>query len=214
MDELQEKLLPFIKEHGIALALGVVGLVCLGYGLITFSQSPSDDSTAISSDKSDFVSITPQPPVTATPKQITIDIEGAVQKPGVYKLLATSRVQDALIAAGGMSQSADRGQIAKSLNLAAPLMDGAKLYIPAVGEQMMTSGSDASNPAGVQGASAETVNINNASEEDLDALPGVGPVTAQKIMSNRPYQSVDELVDKKIVGQSVYGKIKDLVSVY
>src|SRR5476651_670872 len=93
--------------------------------------------------------------------------------------------------------------------------DGAKLYIPAVGEHVMTSGSALDSSTGIiQGNGTKTVNINQASESDRDALPGVGPVTAQKIIDKRPYQSVQELLDKKVVGQSVFLKIKDQVSVY
>jgi competence protein ComEA len=80
---------------------------------------------------------------------------------------------------------------------------------------MVTSEGTSSNSSGsVQGSSTGSVNINQATEEELDALPGVGPVTAQKIISNRPYQSVDDLVSKKAVGQSVFSKIKDQVRVY
>ena len=72
--------------------------------------------------------------------------------------------------------------------MAAPLRWGSKLYIPAVGEQMMTSGDNSNSSSGtVQSISNGTVNINQASEEQLDALPGIGPVTAQKIISNRSY---------------------------
>jgi competence protein ComEA len=211
--ELQEKLLPFIKEHGIALFLGVVGLFCLGYGLITLSQPQTPEFSNLQPSQDTISSV--RAPVTTIPKQITIDIEGSVQKPGVYTLPATSRTQDALIAAGGLSENADRQQVAQRLNLAAPLTDGAKLYIPVAGEQMVAAGTGSDSSTGtVKGASSKTININQSNEADLDALPGVGPVTAQKIIDNRPYQSVQDLLDKKIVGQSVFTKIKDQVTVY
>jgi competence protein ComEA len=214
MDEFHEKLLPFIKEHGIALALGMAGLVCLGFGLLTMSQPQTAD---ISSNPQPAIGRSSQVRTAVSPivKQITIDIEGAVEKPGVYTMSANSRIQNALIAAGGLAQTADRQLVAQNLNLAAPLTDGAKLYIPAVGEQMMTSGNTSNSSSGtVQGTGTKLININQAGESDLDALPGVGPVTAQKIIDNRPYQSVGDLLDKKVVGQSVYTKIKDQVSVY
>jgi len=212
MDEFQGKLAPFIKEYGIALSLSIVGLICVGYGLLSLSQTHKADSA------SDFppsqTITTARPPLSPPVKQITIDIEGSVQKPGVYKLPSDSRIQNALIIAGGLSGNADRQQVSQNLNLAAPLTDGAKIYIPAVGEQMTGSvmSSNISSGNAVQGASA--VNINQASESELDALAGVGPVTAQKIISNRPYASIDDLISKKVVGQSVYGKIKDFVTVY
>lgn len=213
MDELSEKLLPFIKEHLIALLLGIVGISCLGFGLLSFTQSrPSQDDNFQQKQTDSFET---KPQISPITKQITIDVEGAVQKPGVYSLPATSRIQNALIAAGGLSDGADRQLVAQNVNLAAPLTDGAKLYIPAVGEQMMTSGNTSSGGSGSgNGMSTKTVNINQASESDLDGLPGVGPVTAQKIIDNRPYQNVQDLVTKKAVGQSVFTKIKDMVSAY
>ena len=207
--ELQDKLLPLLREHAIALGIGMAGLIFVGYGLMTLSRPQSSNTVA------------PPPAGTAVrnavsplAKEITIDIEGAVEKPGVYKLPAQSRIQDALIAAGGLSQNADRQKIAQTVNLAAPLTDSAKLYLPAVGEHYAGSGiaSGTSTDTG-QGASG-IVNINQASEAELDALPGVGAVTAQRIIDGRPYQGTQDLVTKKIVGQSEFEKIKDQISVY
>lgn len=213
---MDERVVSFLKEHAIALGLGLAGLVCLGYGMISLSAPPK------SGDGIDFQSqqgVTEKSEAsTKNGKEVTVDVEGAVEKPGVYKLDGDSRVQDALIAAGGLSSSADRQKVSQNVNLAAPLTDSAKLYIPFAGEQTMTSsgGTDSSSGIGnaVLGTSTKMVNINTASESELDALSGVGPVTAQKIISNRPYQKIDELVSKKAVGASVFSKIKDQVSVY
>ena len=102
--------------------------------------------------------------------------------------------------------------------MAAPLTDGAKLYIPAVGEQMTGSGESSNSSSAddntVLGAQTKTININTASDSDLETLSGVGPATAQKIIAGRPYHSAQELLDKKIVGTSVFGKIKEKVTVY
>src|SRR5882672_4382465 len=161
--DFEERVLPFFKEHAIALVLGVVGVLCVGYGLLSSSKpQTSPDTTQFQSFQD-----TPAPvknAVSPIVKQITIDIEGAVIKPGVFQLPQNSRVQDALIAAGGMSQSADRKKIALELNMAQPLMDGAKLYIPAVGEQVMTSGGSSGNALG---SATTMVNINQASESEL-----------------------------------------------
>lgn len=149
----------------------------------------------------------------ASIKTITVDIEGAVAKPGIYNLLPDARVSDAIRSAGGLTAQADRERIDKTINRAAKLVDGAKLYFPKIGElssaQTQTS-SVHSSPANIAGSSI--VNINLASQADLEALPGVGPVTAKKIVDNRPYQTLEELVNKKAVGQSLYAKIKDLIS--
>ena len=173
----EETILPFLKEHAVVLVLCTAGVICLGYGLFSISQQQgsSQDQQFQS-----FTSVSPKKIVVSPTiaKQITIDVEGAVAKPGIHLLPQNSRVQDAILAAGGMSKKVDRKNVAQNLNLAAPLTDGAKLYIPAVGEQMTTSGSNSNNSSGtVQGAATKMVNINQATEADLDALPGVGLVT-------------------------------------
>lgn len=112
-----------------------------------------------------------------------------------------------MIAAGGLSARADREWVAKNLNLAMKLTDGAKVYVPAFGEN---AGAPGSSEALVSG----TININTGSASELDGLPGVGPVTAQKIIDNRPYSSVQDLLSKKAVNQKVFDNIKDKISVF
>lgn len=138
--------------------------------------------------------------------QITVDVSGAVLRPGVYDLPADSRIRDALIKAGGVSADADREYVAKVVNLAARLTDGAKVYIPHTGEAVAGATS-------MSGA-ASLININTASVAELDSLPGIGKVTAEKIIDNRPYGSASELAEKKVLSTSVYEKVKEKVSVY
>jgi competence protein ComEA len=147
----------------------------------------------------------------ASAKEITVDIEGAVQKPGVYSLSATSRVQDALISAGGLSDKADRSKVSKAMNLAAKLVDGAKIYIPQEGEQAMASSGDSGGQTVLGSETSSVININTASESELDSLPGVGPATAAKIIKGRPYSSLEELIQKKILGTKVFSNIKDKI---
>lgn len=110
-----------------------------------------------------------------------------------------------------MSAQADREKVAQTLNLAAHLVDGAKIYIPALGESAPVSGGSSGTETGL---GSQTLNLNTASEKDLDSLPGVGAVTAQKIINGRPYAQVQELLDKKIVSSKVFEEIKEKVSVY
>ncbi|MFI5265545.1 MAG: ComEA family DNA-binding protein, partial [Candidatus Levyibacteriota bacterium] len=116
--------------------------------------------------------------------------------------------QDAFIAAGGLNSSADRNYVARSINLASPLKDGMKIYVPKLGEAPSNSISSSTSTSNGSGP----VSVNSASQEALEALPGIGPVTAGKIIAGRPYSSVDELLTKKAVGKSVYDKIKDSIS--
>jgi competence protein ComEA len=131
-------------------------------------------------------------------------------KPGVYKLSQDARMQDAFISCGGLSSSADRNWVAKNINLAVKLTDGAKIYIPKLGEQTSSSSSYSSGVA----LTSSLININSASEQELDSLSGVGPATATKIINSRPYGSINDLLDKKIVGSKVFQTIKDKISVY
>ena len=143
-------------------------------------------------------------------KKIEVDVEGAVVNEGVYSLDQNVRVKDALIAAGGLSVTADRNFVEKSINLAGKITDGAKIYIPRKGENILNDGAQTVEGS-VQNNSSQ-ININTATAAELDELPGIGLITAQKIMDGRPYSDVSELLSKKIVGQKVYGQIKDKIT--
>jgi competence protein ComEA len=150
-------------------------------------------------------------------KAIYIDVAGAVITPGVYLLDDGQRTQAALAAAGGLAAEADRDWVAKNVNLAAPLKDGQKIFIPRTGAG--GAGIDPTisktTPGVSSGIAAEsTVNINSASAGELDTLPGVGPATAAKIISGRPYTKAEDLIEKKIVSQKVFDNLKDKISFY
>ncbi len=149
--------------------------------------------------------------------QIIIDVSGAVQNPGVYHLSSGSRVEDALIASGGLSEKADRNWVDRNLNKAAKLIDGQKVYVPVqqsnvLGASNLTTQSNVAQSYTT--SDSNLVNINSASLSDLDGLPGIGPVYAQKIIDQRPYSDINELLTKKVLTQSVFNKVKDKISVY
>ena len=144
--------------------------------------------------------------------KLVADVAGAVIKPGVYELKAGARINEALIAAGGLGEVADREWVEKNLNLAAKVTDGQKIYIPSREESNTNKDSPRST---LQGLSLkEKININTASSAELDTLWGVGEATAKKIIDSRPYGAVEELLTKKAVKNNVYEAIKDSVSVY
>ncbi len=210
LELLFERIKPFIKQNWLPLALGLLGLILFIYGLIALLGSASN--------KSDLTFEPAKPALDSAQvntQNIVIDVEGAVVKPGVYSLNQGARVQDALVLALGLSEKADRNWVEKNLNLAAKLSDGAKIYIPRLGE-IQNSAVNAvlgvSSGTDIVGSSA-LINVNTASGAELDTLPGVGPVTAQKIINNRPYATVDELLSKKSVNSKVFSQIKDKVSV-
>ena len=180
-------------------------MIFFAYGLIGLflaNKTSSDDIVFEASSQKNVIEV----------KTIFIDIEGAVVRPGLYKLSHDSRIQDALVVAGGLAASADREYIAKNLNLATKLTDGAKIYIPRVGEAESMKGI-ASIKESAQALTGQ-ININSATEQELDILPGIGTVTAQKIIRGRPYASIDELLSKKIVGSKVFNQIKDKITLY
>jgi competence protein ComEA len=141
-------------------------------------------------------------------QMIWVDVAGAVEKPGVYELGKGSRVKDALVMAGGLSEMAEREYLERVINLAREVEDGQKIYIPRRG----------SDDEKVLGKSVDSlgglIDINSAGISELDTLWGVGPARAKSIVDNRPYGEVGELLSKKVLPENVYEEIKDKVSVY
>ena len=205
--ELISKYSPIIKKHWLPLGLGALGMMFFVYGLIGLFMANKTSSDNIVFEASSSAKLSP-----TEVKTIFIDIEGAVVAPGLYKLPQDSRIQDALIVAGGLAASADRNFVSKNINLAIKLSDGAKIYVPNVGEAV--GGVSVLNASSEGVAVGTLININTSSQPQLETLSGVGPVTAQKIIGGRPYNSVDELLKKKIVGSKVFDQIKDKITVY
>lgn len=150
---------------------------------------------------------------------LIVEVNGAVRRPGVYRLPVDARVADAIAAAGGFGPRVDT-VAAQSLNLAAKVADGDQVRVPARGEVTVTArpaGAGLSGAAAGAGASASgMVNVNAATSAQLEALPGIGPATAAKIIAARassPFGTVDELRSRKVVGQATFEKIRELVTV-
>ena len=140
---------------------------------------------------------------------ILVDVAGWVRRPGVYEFHDGDRVIDAIDAAGG----ARRGAALDALNLAAPLADGTQILVP----RRQASGPVGSVGSVGSGATPSKVNINAASAAELEALPGVGEVIAQRIVdyrtANGPFGSVDDLLDVSGIGEVTLENIRDLVTV-
>ena len=172
---------------------------------------------------------TPQDLITGT--EIRVEVSGAVRIPGVYALPAGSRLIDAITAAGGWGERIDPLRIEICLNLAAPLTDGSAIRIPSrddrflLGVQGILCGTLYAAPgdiaaADVAGSVAATatggkVDLNTATAEQLDTLPGIGPVTAAKIIAARkeaPFLIVDDLRTRGIISDRVLQQIRPLVT--
>jgi len=145
---------------------------------------------------------------TVVPSKIVVEIAGEVIRPGVYEFSGESRIDELLVRAGGFTANADREWISKSLNRAARLVDGQKIYIPAKGEVVSNVVTQLSGNSGGAGG---VVSINTASLGELDKLSGIGQVRAQAIVDNRPYLAVEELFSRKVLPKSVFEKIKDKI---
>jgi competence protein ComEA len=148
--------------------------------------------------------------------ELVVAVAGAVLRPGIYHLPAGSRVADAIEAAGGYGASVDAARADAGLNLAAALKDGEKIRVPVRGEAAASS--PASDGPGISSSAVGggLVNLNAADAAALDALPGVGPATAAKIIAAReqqPFAAVDDLLARKVVGAATLEKLRPLVSV-
>ena len=147
-------------------------------------------------------------PGATTGPALIVDVEGAVVDPGVHSVPAGSRVADAIEAAGGYSTEVDIAAAAAALNLAEQVTDGQKIHVPARGEVVTIPGGATQPPTGTG-----LIDINHASQEQLESLPGIGPVTAAKIIAARPFATIDELDSRDVVGPSVMEQIRDLITV-
>jgi competence protein ComEA len=186
---------------GIALALVlVVGAWLL---LRTPDGPPPDDLLPVAGSSGDPGASTTS---TTAASVVLAHAAGAVLQPGVYELPAGSRVTDLIDAAGGPSPDADLDR----LNLAAPVLDGQRVYVPRVGEVVAAPASGSDEPAG-------PLDLNTATLEQLDALPGVGPATAQAIIAERDrrggFRSVDDLLEVRGIGPAKLEQLRDLVTV-
>jgi competence protein ComEA len=140
-----------------------------------------------------------------------VHILGAVAKPGLYQLHDGARAVDAVAAAGGFTAEADRQQ----LNLARLVSDGEQIYVPKVGEA--GSGPPGSSAVGGAGAVGGKVNINTASESDLETLPRVGPTMAKRIIAwreaNGRFATIEDLMSVTGIGEKTFAELKDLVTI-
>jgi competence protein ComEA len=189
-----------MKQIGYVL-LGVLAGFILAGGLLFVMRAPEGEPIVL------------QPAPTEAP--IAVHVIGAVPRPGLYEFPKGARVQDAVEAAGGLLADADEDAI----NLAALLEDGQQLEIPfKAGAAPPPEADDSGEPpaASVSGAE-DLVNINTATLEELDTLPGIGPTTAQKIIDyreeNGPFAQIEDIINVSGIGPATFENIKDLITV-
>ncbi len=194
----------FFERNKLTVGFLLIGIILVGFGVLGFKIFNFKD------DQVEVQVLGEENQENSNKEELVVEVSGEVQEPGVYKLPVGSRINDLLVTAGGLSADADRDWVAKNVNLAQKLADGAKIYIP-----------NKDNPAiggtNIKDQSQDVtnlINVNTASEAELDTLWGIGPATAQKIISGRPYQKTEELLTKKIIKTNVWEEMKDKISVY
>jgi competence protein ComEA len=159
-----------------------------------------------------------------SPAPLVVHVNGAVAQPGVYTLPVGSRVQDAIDAAGGFALEADE----QSLNLAAALEDGSQITVlrqlpaaePPIPEPTVITrgqGAPLATPARSPTPKSQKININTATQEELESLPMIGPVLAQQIIdyrtANGPFKKIEDIVDVPGIGAKTFEAIRDLITV-
>jgi competence protein ComEA len=193
---LQRRRLLLVAVGSLALIL-LAGRFVLGAGTTTVAPLPPPPA--------------PGAGVTGLPAaRVVVDVVGAVRRPGLYRLEHGSRIADSVARAGGATRKADLSQV----NLAAPLADGEQVVVPRRGVAVAGPGVGGGGAGGA--ASAGPVHLSTATLDQLDSLPGIGPVTAQKILDYRAkhgaFTSVDELDAVPGIGPSRMDQLRDLVA--
>src|SRR5689334_14724262 len=193
-------------KNALYVLLGVMAGFILAGTLLFVSRAPAGEPIIL------------EPAPTKAP--ISVHVIGAVPRPGLYEFPENSRVQDAIDAAGGLLAEADEN----ALNLAALLEDGQQLDVPYkagsapsssdTGSADLPSSSETESSNGLE---TELVNINTATLEELDTLPGIGPTTAQKIIDyrteNGPFSVIEDIMNVSGIGPATFEDIQDLITV-
>lgn len=206
----------FDKSNLAGMALAFLVGVILTAGGLTLSQRTRPAPIYIEPPQP-----TPLPEPSATPGPIQVYVNGQVAVPDVYELPPDSRVADAIEAAGGWTNEANTAVI----NLAQPLADGMQIYVPSETEMAAAAPPVVTEPDTFtrSGTSLDVtdsgglVNINEATLDELDALPGIGPSTAQKILDYRDeygrFNTIEELMNVSGIGEAKFGSVKDLITI-
>jgi competence protein ComEA len=197
---------PWLLAAGVAVAV-IIGV----WALVGGRSEPPELSLPVAGGSGDPAAASSSTVTTAG--DVFVHAAGAVRSPGVYRMPLGSRVADLLDAAGGPARDVDLNR----LNLAAPLVDGTRVYVPRVGEEVPPelAPSDGSSADGT--SRDPVVDINTATQDELEQLPGIGPTTARAILDERErrgrFRSVEELLEVRGIGPAKLDAIREFVRI-
>ena len=198
----------------------LIVLICLTLigGTFILVQRPTPEPIAIATAIIPTPTLHPTPTLTPTPAPLRVYVSGAVHTPDVYLLPPGSIVKDALQAAGGPAADADLDRT----NLALALYDQQQVYIPRIDEITPAASLPGSAPPPAPSSdssatgSSGVINLNTATVEQLDSLPGIGPAIAQRIVdyrqANGPFTAPEEIMNVRGIGQATFEKLKEQIT--
>ena len=231
-----ETIIEKMKEYKILIGLSLIGLIIAGFFMIngqssrqsnvaelaqetvTRSEAESEEISTGTKKNSQKEKAEPQTSSSEESEFLTVDVKGAVKNPGIYQLKKTSRINDAIQKAGGLTTDAD----SKSINLAQKLTDEAVVYVATMGENAAsvssnTGQSSTSGTSEVASQKGNKVNLNTADLSELQTISGIGQKCAQDILdyreANGKFNSVDDLKNVSGVGAKTLEKLKEYVTV-
>ena len=219
-DSASLRLKSLLRRLGLAkvpvpmlVGLTVICILAIALALWHFWPQPSDDfsyagveeAQAIQDDSAQTEAVKDE----VSETKIAVDVEGAVNNPGLYELAPGSRVGDAVEMAGGMTDDA----LAHGVNRAAKLEDGMQVYVPSASEE--TAPKVLTQPQSAESVPSGKVSLNSASASELQELPGIGPSLSQRIIDYRQenggFSSVDDLKNVSGIGEVRFENLKDLI---
>jgi len=208
-----------VRPSTVIVMVVAIALAVAAFGLAVGSSSTGSvvaDGTSMSTGEPNGI-LTDPTGRPAEARQLVVEIVGAVDRPGVFRLPVDARIGDLVAAAGGYGPRVDTERAGRELNLAAPLRDGDQIRVPSRDDTARDgpAATGDGTPTG-RGTAVAPIDLNRATAEELDTLPGVGPATAAKILASRdeqPFATVDDLRSRKLVGEKTFAGLKDLVTV-